>query len=99
MRKKLLRFLVNTILFWVALTGVPQSELRAVTPLREEVDQAGTWVQANFPKSWPAAEHPPFAFVYNGRPSSKLLKGWRLSVGPEVRSGQVNQQYLFILTP
>jgi alpha-galactosidase len=98
-RKKFLRFLVNTILLWVALIAVPQSKLRAVTPLRQEVDQAGAWVQANFPKSWPAAEHPPFSFVYSGKPSSELLKGWKLSVGREIRSGRVSHQSLVYFDP
>jgi alpha-galactosidase len=69
---------------------------KAVSPSRGELDQAREWIGANFSTMGPAAKLPPFSFVYGNKPSSALLKGWRVRVGPSTRRDAASQQsYLY----
>ena len=69
---------------------------KAVSPSRGELEHAREWARTNFSTMGPAAKLPPFSFVYGGKPSSALLKGWRVSVGAPARRGAASQQsYLY----
>jgi len=69
---------------------------KAVSPSRGELEHAREWARTNFSTMGPAAKLPPFSFVYGGKPSSALLKGWRVSVGSPTRRGAASQQsYLY----
>jgi len=74
------------------LTFVPGVTLKAAVPVHDEMDRARAWVKENFSSSWPAAKLPPFSFLYGGKPSGDLLKGWRLRVSPETRRAAETQQ-------
>jgi len=72
---------------------------KAVSPSRGELEHAREWARTNFSTMGPAAKLPPFSFVYGGKPSSALLKGWRVSVGSPARRGAVSQQSFVYTDP
>jgi len=67
----------------IAIIGLCIGSAQALPPTAEETAEARRWVAARFeeiepgtPASWD--QKPPFSFVYDGRPSSEFLGGWKL---------------------
>jgi hypothetical protein len=54
----------------------------AVTSIPPELQHAHARASANFKSSRLRWQAPPFSFVYDGKPSAKLLKRWKFIVGP-----------------
>jgi len=72
---------------------------KAVAPSAEEFAQARAWVKRNFPASGPAAELPPFSFVFDGKASSELLKTWKRSARRERGRGPARHQSIVYHDP
>src|SRR5579864_3577399 len=82
----ILRFGRTSLLGFV-LALVLASNAGAVNPTPQELQQAQTWMAANFRDSGPRRQIPPFSFIYDGERSNKLLKKWKFAAGPGSQEG------------
>jgi alpha-galactosidase len=64
----------------------------AVTPTPPELHHAQAWVRWNFRHTGPRKQLPPFSFIYDGKPSSQLLRRWKFTAGPGTRDGSRRRQ-------
>lgn len=79
-------------LLGILLALLVAGNARAVTPTPPELHQAQAWMYTNFKSAGPRKQIPPFSFVFDGKPSSELLKIWKFKAGPASRDGAKTAQ-------
>jgi alpha-galactosidase len=98
MKTPQLRTLLKITGALVVLMWAQASRAVSVTP--EEMSECRVWCAARFGsgQASPSAELP-FSFVYDGKPSAELLKGWKLERSSRQLDGQRTERTLIWTDP